>query len=154
MQFIVRARLAFSRLARRYRVGRDQGLFQVAALIRSEAREKIRYRPMGQPKPPAPGTSETTLSARKRGGIREINFHVLEFQGTAIIGPRKFRNSNFFNRPVPRVHEVGGTYRGKSRRRSGIWRYPERSYMYVAVKRLQQKGKIASRFAVGLQRSW
>lgn len=153
MRVSTRLNLAFNRLSRRYKVGKNQGLYQVSSLIRKEAREKIRVRAKGaRPLAPAPGTDRTTVSAHTRGGLREINYHVSGSH--SIIGPRKFRNSNFFNRPVPNIHEMGGTAIARGLRSSIIARYPQRSFMYVAVKRLQRKGKIARKFSVSLQRSW
>ena len=146
MQFRTRLTLAFNRLQRKYKVGRDQGLYQVSSLIRREAREKIRIRPKGAKPFPK------RISAHTRGGIREINFHV---QGSSsIIGARKFRGSNWFNRPVPNIHEFGGTAIHSGIRSRVLARYDERSYMWSAVKRLQRKGKIAKRFSVSLRRSW
>lgn len=84
-------------------------------------------------------------------GLKEINFDV---QGdTAIIGPRKFKGSNFFNLPVTRIHEMGGTVIGVSLRRRVTAKYPERSYMYAAVQSLTRKGKIQSTFNVTLERN-
>jgi len=91
-------------------------------------------------------------TAHVRNGLKEINFHV---QGnSAIIGPRKFRGSNFFNRPVPNIHEKGGITVGASIRRRYTAKYPERSFMWSSVKKLKGKGKIQSRFNVTLIRSW
>ena len=82
----------------------------------------------------------TPPHAHSRAGLREINFDVRENE--AIIGPRKFRNSRFFNRPVPNINEKGGAAVGSTFRRRFYARYPERSFIWSAVKRLQTKGKI------------
>lgn len=145
MKFHVRTQLAFQRLQRRYKIGKDRGLYQVSALIRKEARESMRKR-RGASKKHHPPT------AHVRNGLKEINFHV---QGSSsIIGPRKFRNSNFFNRPVPNIHEKGGTAVASSFRQRYLARYPERSFMWRAVTKLKRKGKISNRFRVTLQGSW
>lgn len=126
-----------------YRVARKKGLYETCGLIRTEARQKMRV----SPNPAPPGSPP---NARNRGGLREINFHVQGDSG--IIGPRKFANSNFFNRPVPNIHEVGGV--ALSRTKRGYWLYPERSFMYSAVKRLQSRGLLSRTFSYTLRRSW
>jgi hypothetical protein len=85
-------------------------------------------------------------SARTRAGLREINYHV-EGLG-AYVGPRKFRRSNSLNKPIPNVHEMGGVAIAKGRRgrRAFLKRFPERSFMYRAVKTLKSKGKLSSKF--------
>jgi hypothetical protein len=87
--------------------------------------------------------------AHVSNGLKEINFHV--DNGSAIIGPRKFPRSKFFNRPVPNIHERGGTAVGTSFRRLFRAYYPERSFMWAAVKSLKAKNKIESRFNITLR---
>lgn len=89
-------------------------------------------------------------SAHTSGGLREINFHV--DGSSSIIGPRKFARSNFFNRPVPNIHEVGGVAIASGLRNLYSVRYPERSFMWAAVKSLKRKGKINSTFNTSLRR--
>ena len=89
-------------------------------------------------------------TAHVRNGLREINFDVRG--NTSIIGPRKFPRSRFFNRPVPRIHEFGGQYIFSGYRRTAVMRYPERSYMWNAVKSLNAKNKIQSKFNITLAR--
>lgn len=123
---------------KRVKQGIKSGIHQTCALIRLEARQSIRI----SSRPSAPGRPP---HSRTRGGLREINFHV---EGdTGIIGPRKFRSRNRLNRPVPNVHELGGIAFEKRRgSRRIIKRYPERSFMYRAVKTLRNKGKLNSKF--------
>jgi hypothetical protein len=129
------------RFKRRVRQGIKSGLHQTAALIRLEARQSIRIRK----KASLPGTPP---NSRTRAGLREINYHVNEAGTGAYIGPRKFRNSNSLNRPVPNVHERGGIAlaRGRRGRSAFLKRFPERSFMYRAVKTLKSKGKLSSKF--------
>lgn len=124
---------------KRVKQGIKSGIYQTCALIRLEARQSIRVSKRAS----APGRPP---HSRTRGGLREINFHV---EGeTGIIGPRKFRQRNRLNRPVPNVHEKGGIAfeRGRRNRRTILKRYPERSFMYRAVKTLRNKGKLNSKF--------
>ena len=145
MRYSTRVVLFLNRFNRQYRVARDRGLYQVSALIRLEARQSMRMGrgPSKAPRPPR---------AHTRTGLREINFHVND--GSSIIGPRKFPRSNFFNRPVPNIHEKGGTAIALTLRRRKPSHYPERSFMWAAVQKLKQKGKIESRFNVTLRSSW
>src|SRR5690606_6514458 len=115
------------------------GLHQTAALIRLEARQSMRIRK----KPSPPGRPP---SARTRAGLREINYHVTG--QSAYVGPRKFRHSNRLSKPVPAVHEKGGVVidSGNRHQKTHVKRYPERSFMYRAVKTLQSKGKLNSKF--------
>jgi hypothetical protein len=50
---------------------------------------------------------------------------------------------------------MGGTVVARgSKKGAYVARYPTRSFMYEAVKRLKSKGKIAPRFSVTLKRNW
>ena len=144
MRYSARVTTFFDRVNRRYKTGRDRGLAQTAALIRREAREKMRRRV-------GPSRPFTPPHVHSRSGLREINFDVS--RGEAIIGPRKFPRSRFFNRPVPNIHEKGGVVSGISFKRRFTARYAERSFMWSAVKRLTRRGKIQSRFVVSLRSS-
>lgn len=128
------------RFNRSVRKGIKSGLHQTAALIRKEARESIRVRKS----PSLPGRPP---HARTRAGLREINYHV-EGERGAYVGPRKFRRKNRLNKPVPHVHEKGGIAidRGRRGQAAFIKRFPERSFMYRAVKTLKSKGKLSSKF--------
>ena len=143
MRYFTSVKLFVNSFKQRYRVGRKKGLYQTCGLIRKEARQKIRVSPN-------PSRAGSPPNSRTRGGLREINFHVTGDSG--IVGPRKFPQSNFFNRPVPNIHEMGGI--ALSRKKRGYWRYPERSFMYSAVKRLQSRGLLSKKFSYTLRRSW
>ncbi len=139
MRFRTRLVIFVDRFKRRVRQGIKTGLHETAALVRKEARQSIRIRK----KASLPGNPP---HSRTRAGLREINYHV-EGNG-AYVGPRKFRHSNSLNRPVPNVHEMGGLAlaRGRRGRAAFLKRYPERSFMYRAVKTLKSKGKLSSKF--------
>jgi len=147
LRYSTRVTLFINRFNRQYRVARDRGLYQVSALIRLEARESMR-------RGKGPSKKGTPPRAHRRAGLKEINFHV--YEGSSIIGPRKFPRSNMFNRTVPNIHEKGGMAIPISfrRRKEKNRLYPERSFMWNAVKKLKQKGKIQSRFNVTLRSSW
>jgi hypothetical protein len=139
MRLSARFVIFIDRFKRKVRQGIKTGLHQTAALIRLEARQSLRIRKT----PSLPGNPP---HSRTRAGLREINYHVTETG--AYIGPRKFRNSNSLNRPVPNVHERGGIALAKGRRGRPAFlkRFPERSFMYRAVKSLRSKGKLSSKF--------
>lgn len=143
MRFIGRARFFANHFQSRYRIARDQGLYQTCGLIRTASRKALRVR-RGASLPGHPPHAHT------RAGLREINFDVKGHEG--IIGPRKFKGSNFFTQPVPRIQERGAVV--YSIRRKAFYRYPERSFMYSTTKRLQSRGLIAARFRVTMSRSW
>jgi len=138
MRFGTRVTIFIDRFKRSVRRGTRTGLNRTAALIRKEARESLRIRK----KASAPGTPP---SAHTRAGLREINYFV-ENDLRAYIGPRKFKRSSFTNRPVPNIHEKGGTVLDQVRRKSVIKQFPERSFMWHAVKKLKAKGKLNSQF--------
>ena len=84
--------------------------------------------------------------SKTNGGLRVIQGVV--YSNGAIIGPVKFPGSNFFDSPVPYIHEYGGTFIS----RVGYSKYPERSYMNHTLKQLQGRGAIPKQFAVGMAR--
>lgn len=84
--------------------------------------------------------------AKTRGGLRVIEAAI--YRNGAIIGPVKFPTSNFFDKPVPHIHEFGGTFYG----RFGIWTYPERSYMHRTLKQLHAGNRINKRFSATMAR--
>lgn len=98
---------------------------------------------------PGPSLPGKPPHAHGSAGLKEINFDVRE--SSAIIGPRKFPRSNFFTKPVPALHEKGGVGISTRLRKRKDAYYPERSFMYSAVKKLKQKGKIEQRFNVTLR---
>lgn len=138
MRFRTRVTIFIDRFKRSVRKGTDTGLHRTAALIRKEARESLKIRKRAS----APGTPP---SAHTRGGLREINYFV-ENGLKAFIGPRKFRRRSRDSRPVPNIHEKGGTVISQVRRKSVIKDFPERSFMWHAVKKLKAKGKLNSQF--------
>lgn len=143
MRLTTKLFLSFNRLRRNVKVGTNQGLYRVAGLIRMDSRRSLRVRQSAS----NPGSPPHVRKGR--GGLKEINFQVSGNQ--AIIGPRKFRNSNFFNRPVPNIHEKGGQAVFNSFKRNYIANYPERSFMYSSVKKLKRAGLIQSTFNVTLR---
>lgn len=78
------------------------------------------------------------------GGLRVIEVAV--YRNGGIIGPVKFPGSNFFNQPIPHIHEFGGTFYS----RFGLWIYPERSYMFRTLKQLKASNKINRRFSASM----
>lgn len=142
MRYRVKSRLNFAYFKRQFRASKRKGVAKTAGLIRKEAREKIRVR-AGASRPGTP------IHAHTRGGMREINYDANEHD--AIIGPRKFKTSNLFDKPATEIEEKGGV--AFPRRRRGISRYPERSYMWSAVKRLQRRNKLTTTFAYTLKRN-
>jgi hypothetical protein len=138
---LVKHQLYFQRLRKRLKVGQDRGLYRVAGLIATACKRALRIRP-GTSRPGAAPHAHTA------GGLRIIRFFVDQFQ--AVIGPIKFARSNFFNKPVPAVHEFGGTL---FNRRFGEFRnYPRRSYMKKTLDRLLQQGKIPREYSVEVRR--
>lgn len=90
----------------------------------------------------------TPPHAHTRGGLRVIKFDADVKADAGLVGPVKFPGSNFFNEPVPHIHEFGGEY--VSRR--SIATYPERSFMWGPTKKLIRRGKIIKRYSVALGR--
>ena len=133
--------LYVQKLNTRVRVAKNRALYQVAGLTRTSAKRSMRLR-IG------PSSPLTPPHAHTRAGLRAIEFVVDEAASAAIIGPRKFVGSNFFNEPVTYIHEFGGTFLA----RRGYWRYPERSYMYFTLKRLVASGKIPQEFTLAMGR--
>lgn len=129
----------FEKFHRRVRIARNQALYRTAGLIRAACRRTIRVRARAS-NPPSPPHAHT------RGGIREIRFSV--FGDSAIIGPIKFAGSNFFDQPVPHIHEFGGTYIA----RRFLATYPERPYMSATLRRLHEQGAIPRQFSAVVAR--
>lgn len=84
---------------RKNRAKKD-ALYSVCSLLRRDAINRLKLRPG----PSRPGSSP---HAHRRNGLRLIRFAVSG--DTGIIGPIKFPNSNKYNKPVPAIHESGGT---------------------------------------------
>lgn len=143
MKFKTRVQIFFAGMKSKVKKAEDYSLKQTLALIRKEARESMRMRRRAS-------HVGTPPSAHTRSGLREINFHADENSG--IVGPRKFRRRSKLNKPVPEVHEKGGIALESRRSRTVIKRFPERSFMWAAVKKLKAKGKLASKFKFMLGR--
>jgi hypothetical protein len=117
--------------------GKKRGLNKVAALIRASCIRTLRISKQTSP----PGSPPF---AKTRGGLRVIEY--VTYGDTAIVGPIKFPNSDFFNQPVPHIHEFGGTFFNKR----AYFNYPERSYMGHTLNQLIAKGAIPQEFKVGM----
>ena len=139
MRYSARITTFFDKLAKKVKDSNNQALNHTCALIRKEAIEKMRRRP-GKSQPGFPPHNHKTP------GLKAIFYDIRGEEG--FIGPIKFRGSKFFNRPIPNIHEFGGVAVGVSFGRSAVARYPERSFMYSAVKNLQRKNKLASQFTI------
>jgi hypothetical protein len=117
--------------------GSNKGLHKVAALIRGASIRSLRISKRTSP----PGNPPF---AKTSGGLRVIEYVV--DKRVAVIGPVKFPTSNFFNQPVPHIHEFGGTFFSQK----AYYNYPERSYMNHTLKQLVAKGAIPKQFKVGM----
>ena len=142
-KFITRVQIFFTSFQARYKKNRDFSLTQTLSFIRTSVRRALRKRP-GASRPGSPPHAHT------RGGLREINYDQRGNEG--VVGPRKFRGSRFFNRPVPNIQEVGGVAVASTFRQRIIANYPERSYMWSTVKKLQRGGRISRKFSISLAR--
>jgi hypothetical protein len=130
----------FKQLSVRVKRGKRDALYSVCGLIRRDAIDRLKIRP-GPSRPPA------SPHAHSKAGLRVIDFHVSG--NTGIVGPRKFPNSNRYNKPVPAIHEFGGqvmSLRGAFR----LVLYPKRPYMSKTVEKL--KTKIPREFSIQLGR--
>lgn len=126
----------FNKLGKKVKVATNRALYRVAGLIRTSERRVIRVRPNAS-RPGKPPHAHTP------GGLRVIEFYV--FGNRAIVGPKKFPGSNWWNQPVTHIHEFGGNYVS---RKGKLARYPQRSYAATTLKRLEAKGAIPKQFAV------
>jgi hypothetical protein len=139
MKYSAKTIFYVQRLNKRVREGRNVALYRTAGLIRTSSKRSMRLR-VGASRPMTPPHAHT------RGGLRQIEFVVDQAAGAAIVGPIKFSGSRFFDQPVPHIQEFGGVFIN----RRGYWKYPERSYMYYTLKRLQTAGKINRQFSVSM----
>ncbi len=121
--------------------GKQRGLRSVAALIRGACIRTLRVSQRTSP----PGHPPY---AKTRGGLRIIEYTV--YANGALIGPVKFPGSDFFNQPVPHIHEFGGVFFSRVR----YYTYPQRSYMNHTLKQLIAKGKIPKAFSVSMARQF
>lgn len=132
------ARVTFyaSKLIAPVRRGTPDALAKTAAMIRREGRRTLKVR-SGTSRPGSVPHSHTL------GGLRVIAYNV--YTNGAIIGPVKFRSSNFLT-AVPGIHEHGGI----SRTPKGWARYPRRPFMSVTLKRV--RSRIPREFSTTLAR--
>lgn len=121
--------------------GKTAGLERLAAYIRGAAIRTLRI----SQRTSSPGNPPY---AKTRGGLRIMKYTV--YKNGAIIGPVKFPGSNFFNQPIPHIHEFGGTFFS----RKGYYRYPQRSYQGHTLRQLQKRGAIPKEFSVGVARKF
>lgn len=128
----------FNKLSKKVKIAKNRGLYRIAAYIRTAEKRIIRYKP-GAP----PGRENSPPHAHTHGGLRVIEFYV--FGNQAIVGPKKFPNSNWWNQPVTHMHEFGGNYIS---RKGQLARYPRRPYASLVIERLKRDGKIPKQFAV------
>lgn len=115
------------------------GLSRVVAYIRGACIRTLRVSKRTAP-------PEHPPYAKKRGGLRAIEGAV--YTNGGIIGPVKFPASNFFDSPVPHIHEFGGTFIS----RVGYAKYAKRSYMNYTLQQLRRRGALPKEFAVGMAR--
>ena len=128
----------FNKLSKKVKVGTNRALYRAAGYVRTSEKRVIRVRP-GPSRPGKPPHAHTL------GGLRAIEFYV--FGSQAIIGPKKFPRSNWWNQPVSHIHEFGGTYFNQ---KGKVVRYPERSYAATTLKRLMAKNVIPRQFALSI----
>lgn len=140
-------RIFIDRFRRRVKKMNNYALPRTLALIRKESREKMR--PAG--KNGRRSRPNEPPRARSPRGLRVISYYYTETSG--YVGPHKFRRSNQYNRPQPNIHEKGGSAVRFTRKRVIFYRFPERSFMYSAVKRLRDKGKLNSQFHYALRKT-
>lgn len=131
--------LRFAKLQKKVRDAKNKTLYRVAGLVRTAAKRSMRTR-AGASNPGFPPHAHT------RGGLRVIEFVVDTGASAAIVGPLKFPGSNFFNEPVPYIHEFGAL--AIHRRR--FYSYPARPYMSHTLKALMKSGKIPREIKVSM----
>jgi hypothetical protein len=131
----------FKKLKTYYHPRFNNGIYGVCGLIRTSTKRSMRKR-VGPSQAPFPPHAHAAGSS----GLRAIKFDVDRSRNSGLIGPVKFPGSNFFNEPIPHMHEFGGLYFHRGRGYS----YPERSYMWSTTKKLIAQGRIPRRFAVSM----
>jgi len=119
----------------------QRGLSYICGYIRTSARRNIRISKRAS----APGSP---VHSRGRGGLRLIEYAV--YSNGGVIGPVKFAGSNFFNQPIPFIHEFGGTFISLK----GYFSYPKRSYMSYTLNQLQAKGVLLKQFSYQMGTIW
>lgn len=129
----------FTKFYKRVRTGKHKALYRVSGLIMSACKRTIRISQRAS----SPGQP---VHSRTRGGIRTIRFAV--FGDSSVIGPLKFAGSNFFDEPVPHIHEFGGTFVSHYY----YSQYPARPYMSVTLDRLNRQGVLPRQFSITMAR--
>lgn len=125
----------------RVKSAKNKALYRTAGLIKTASKRSMRMRQ-------GPSRPETPPHAHTRGGLRVIEFYV--GNDFAIVGPVRFAGSNFFDQPVPHVHEFGGTFSTTR----GFSTYPERSFMGSTLNKLKSAGSIPRQFKVSVGREF
>lgn len=121
--------------------GKRSGLERVTAFIRGACIRTLRVSKRTAPENHPP-------FSKTRGGLRVIEGAV--YSNGAIIGPVKFAGSNFFNKPVPFIHEFGGMFIS----RIGYAKYAKRSYMNHTLKQLAKRNVLPKEFSIGMARQF
>lgn len=130
----------FGKLTKKVKLGTNRALYRTAGLIATAERRSIRFRP-GPSRPNKPPHAHRA----GRGGLRAIEFYVSG--NSAIVGPKRFPGSRWWNEPVTHIHEFGGVYFNRKGKKAN---YPERSYAATTLKRLLAKNVIPKQFAVSI----
>jgi hypothetical protein len=141
MRLKIAAKTVFflQRLQTRHKIAKHKGLAKVGALVRGAVKRTLRVA-SGSSLPGRPPHCHT------RGGLRVVEFATGSHD--VVIGPVKFAGSDFFNKPVPHVHEFGGTFYS----RLGFYLYPQRSYMYYTLKQLHAKRMIPKEYSTEVRK--
>lgn len=100
LKYSARTVTFFKQLLVRKNRGKRNAIYGVCGLIRRSAINRLKVRP-------GPSSEGASPHAHTLGGLRIIRFAVSG--NTGIIGPIKFPNSRKYNKPVPAIHEFGGT---------------------------------------------
>ena len=138
LKYSARTVTYFKQLKVRKNRGKRDAIYSVCGLIRRNAINRLKIRP-------GPSRSPASPHAHTRGGLRVIQFHV--YKNTGVVGPIKFPRSRAYNKPVPAIHEFGGTVFTIGR----IFRvltFKKRPYMSKTIKALE--GKIPKDFSLKL----
>lgn len=138
MRYSAKTIFYFNKLGKQVKIGKNRALYRVAGLIRIATKRSMRLA-AGPSRPGSPP------HAHKASGLRSIQFSV--HGNSAIVGPIKFPGSNFWDEPVPHIHEFGGNYIS---RRGFMGDYPKRSYMATTLERLIRSGRLPREFRVSI----
>ena len=139
LRYVNKSIFFLQRLTTKNKIAKDKGLMKIGALVRGAVRRTLRI----SSGPSLPGRPP---HAHTQGGLRIVEF--VAGQKDVIIGPVKFSNSNFFDKPITYIHEFGGIFYSKK----GFFQYPERSYMGHTLKQLHAKGLIPKTYATEIRK--